>query len=90
MVRSPLGDRSCQSLRLEFDTHTFLRQHHILEAIGEPLPRLGVDGDDPVRVDLVDDPGQIFPGRMPRGVKLPLEDGAAPAPLLRRWEARQD
>lgn len=37
---------------------------------------------------MIDDPGQIFPGGVARGVKLFVEDGGAPAAvLLRRREA---
>ena len=49
-----------------------------------------MDGDDPVRINLIDDPGQILPGRVARDVKLLVEDGVVPAALLlRHGEARR-
>jgi len=85
-----IGRRILPAPHLDFDCHPFLRQHHIIEVIGEPLPRLSVDGYDLIRIDLIDDPGQVFPGCVARGVKLLVEDGVVPAAvLLRHREARR-
>jgi hypothetical protein len=51
----------------------FIHQHRLLELLGKPLTRLGVNRHNHVRIDLLDGPGDILAASVPQSMITLLE-----------------